>query len=116
MTVGPASQPTIFWQAVPADSWTREDNVAVRGPHLDRFYYFGQIDAIALGENRPFVQEGEDRGAIGVFNDFRSFGFDWPIHHRKRELLDIDHLVQEVNYSNEVINVEQFPLTDGSAN
>ena len=42
----------------------------MRRPHFDGFHHFCEIHAIALGENRPFVKEGKNGRAIGVFDDF----------------------------------------------
>ena len=93
VAIGPVSEPAVFWKAVTADSRSGQDNVAVRRPHLDGFYHFDQIYAVALGKNRPFIQECKNRSAIGVFDDLSGLRFDWPIHHGKRKFVDIDHLV-----------------------
>jgi hypothetical protein len=76
VAIGPLAKAAVFWQAVTADSWSGKDDVAVRWPHLDGFHHLCEIHAISLGKNRPFVQEGKNRGTIGVFDDFSCFRFD----------------------------------------
>ena len=85
--VGPVAQPAVLGQAIAADAGAGEYHVAVRRPHLDRLDHLDQVHAVALGEQAPLVQEGQNRRPVGVFHDLGRFRFDRPVHHRQRELL-----------------------------
>ena len=98
--VGPIAQAAVLGQAVAADAGAGEDDVAVRRAHLDRLDDLDQIDAVALGEQAPFVQERQDRGPIGVLDDLRRLRLDRPIHDGQRELLGVQYLAR--NFSTRV--------------
>ena len=90
--VGPVAQAAVLGQAVAADAGAGEDHVAVRGPHLDGLDDLDQVDAVALGEEAPLVQERQDRRAVGVLDDLGGLRLDGPVHDRQRELLGVEHL------------------------
>ena len=70
---------------------------AVGRAHLDRLDDLHEIDAVALREHAPLVQEGEDGRAVGVLDDLRGLGLDRPVHDGERELLGVQHLGQELD-------------------
>jgi hypothetical protein len=94
--VGPVAEAAVLGQAVAADARAGEDHVAVGRAHLDRVDDLDQVDAVALGEQAPLVQEGQDRRPVGVLDDLGGLRLDRPVHHRQRELLGVEHLAQEL--------------------
>ena len=42
------------------------------------------------------LREGEDRRAVGVFDNLGGFGLDGTIHDRQREVLGVEHFAQEL--------------------
>ena len=67
--VGPVAQAAVLGQAVAADAGAGEDDVAVGRAHLDGLDDLDEVDAVALGEEAPLVEEGQDGGAVGVLDD-----------------------------------------------
>ena len=93
--VGPEAQPAVLGQAVAADARPGKNHVGVGRPHLDGLDHLDQVDAVALGEQAPFVHEGQDRGAIGVLDDLAGFALDGPVEHGQGKLVDVEHLRQK---------------------
>ena len=67
------------------------------GADLDCFDYLNQVHAVALREEAPFVQEGEDRGPVGVLDDLARFALYGTVENRQGELLDIDDFGEELH-------------------
>ena len=56
-----------------------------------------QVDAVALGEQAPLVEEREDGGAVGVLDDLCRLRFDRAVHHGQRELVRVEDLAEELS-------------------
>jgi len=74
--VRPDAEAPVLRQAVAPDPRPGEDHVRVRGAHLDRLDHLDQIDAVALGEEAPLVEEGEDRCPVRVLYDLAGLAFN----------------------------------------
>ena len=72
-----------------------KDHVGVRRPHLDGLDHLLQVHAVALGEQRPFVQERQDRRAVAVLDDLGGLRLDRAVQHGQRVLLGVQHLLEE---------------------
>ena len=95
--VGPHAEAAVLGQAVAADARAGEHHVAVGRPHLDGLDHLDDVDAVALGEQAPLVEEGEDRGAVAVLDDLGRLRLDGPVEHGERELVGVEDLVQELH-------------------
>ncbi|OQB79539.1 MAG: hypothetical protein BWX88_04821 [Planctomycetes bacterium ADurb.Bin126] len=93
--VRPVAQPAVLGQAIPANARTREDDVAVRRAHLDRLDHLDEVHAVALGEEGPLVEEGQDRRPVGILDDLGGLRLDRAVHHGQGELLGVEDLSEE---------------------
>jgi len=62
--IRPHAKAAVFGQAVAADTGAGEDHVGVRGANFDGLDHFDQVNAVAFGEQAPFVEEGQDGGSV----------------------------------------------------
>jgi len=95
--VGPDAEAPVLGEAVAADPRAGKDHVGMGRADLDRFDHLDQVHAVALGEEAPFVQEGEGRGAVGVLHDLARFALDGAVEDGQRELLDVQDLGEELH-------------------
>ena len=93
--VGPDAEAAVLGEAVAADAGAGEDHVGMGGADLDRFDYFQDIHAVALGEETPFVEEGEDRGPVGVLDDLAGLALDGAVQDGEGVFLDVQDLGEE---------------------
>ena len=56
-----------------------------------------EVDTIPLGEQRPFVHESEDHGAVAVLYDLCRLRFDWCVQHRQRILSGVEDRAEELD-------------------
>lgn len=82
----------------PPDTRARKDHVTVGGTNLDRFDHFGKVDAVLLCKEAPLIKKGKYGCAVTVFDDFRGFRLYRTVEHGKREILDVEHLRQELDH------------------
>ena len=94
--VGPDAQAAVLGQAVAPYPGAGKDHVAVGRAHLDGLDHLADVDAVALGEERPLVEEGQDGGAVGVFDDLGRLRLDGPVEDGQGEFFRMDDLVEEL--------------------
>ncbi len=93
--VCPVAEAAVFGEAVAADAGAGEYHIVVRRTHFYGVDDFNEVNAVAFGEDAPFIEKGQNCRAVGVFDDFGCFGFDGAVHNREREFFGVEDFAQE---------------------
>ena len=65
------------------------------GADFDGADHLGEVNPVALGEQAPFVEEGQDAGTIGVLDDLSGLGLDRAVHDREGKFRGVKDIAQE---------------------